>query len=126
MDEIRTEFRNMLQEFPQQLLQSIQAIRTTTEDHESETQQDEPPMQDFQWESIIEELPAATVLAEQSRPKILKLTRQVKRKATPVTAGRDLHDIHTLLYLVSHWEHLQIPARNYAPHRLRLLYVAVT
>jgi hypothetical protein len=43
-----------------------------------------------------------------------------------MTAGRDLHDIHMVLFLVAHWTQLEQPARNYAAHRLRLLYVAIT
>jgi hypothetical protein len=43
-----------------------------------------------------------------------------------MTAGRDLHDIHTVLHMVSAWEQLPEPAKGYAAHRMRLLYIAIT
>jgi hypothetical protein len=43
-----------------------------------------------------------------------------------MTAGRDLHDIHTVLFLVAQWPDLHKVARSYTAHRLRLLYIAVT
>jgi hypothetical protein len=52
--------------------------------------------------------------------------KSFKRRATLMTAGRDMHDIHTTLFLVAHWPDLNQPACNYTAHRLRLLYIAVT
>jgi hypothetical protein len=43
-----------------------------------------------------------------------------------MTAGRDLHDLHTVLTLLAHWDHLLPKAKDYAAHRLRLLYIAIT
>jgi hypothetical protein len=43
-----------------------------------------------------------------------------------MTAGRDLHDIHTILHAPAHWDSLQQGSRNYTAHRLRLLYIAIT
>jgi hypothetical protein len=74
----------------------------------------------------MEELPSAPIIAEASWPKIYKLARELKRRAALMTSGRDLHDIHTVLFLVAHWTSLQHLARNYTAHRLRLLYVVVT
>jgi hypothetical protein len=34
--------------------------------------------------------------------KIFMLAREVKHRAAMVTAGRDLHDIHTTLHLLNH------------------------
>jgi hypothetical protein len=74
----------------------------------------------------MEGLPAASVLADQSWPKILKLVKELKRRAALVTAKRDLHDIHIVLYLVTHWEHLQWAAKNSTAHCLWLLYITIT
>jgi hypothetical protein len=43
-----------------------------------------------------------------------------------MTAGRDLHDIHTVLHMVSAWEQLLESAKGYAAHRMQLLYIAIT
>jgi hypothetical protein len=43
-----------------------------------------------------------------------------------MTAGRDLHDIHTILYLVSAWDNLTESAKAHAIHRMQLLYIAIT
>jgi ribonuclease BN (tRNA processing enzyme) len=43
-----------------------------------------------------------------------------------MTAGRGMHDIHTILITAAHWDHLLPPARHYVAHRMRLLYVAIT
>jgi hypothetical protein len=43
-----------------------------------------------------------------------------------MTAGRDLHDIHTVLHLIGHWNELSPVTQFYAAHRLRLLYVPIT
>lgn len=58
--------------------------------------------------------------------KILKLAWEVKCLATLMTAAQDLHDIHTLLYLLVHWPHLTEPAQHYATHHLCLLYITIT
>jgi hypothetical protein len=39
---------------------------------------------------------------------------------------RYAHDIHTVLHLLAHWDILQPVTRNYAAHRQRILYVAIT
>jgi hypothetical protein len=41
-----------------------------------------------------------------------------------MTAGRDLHDIHIVLYIISQWPDLALVTRNYVAHRMRLLYIA--
>jgi hypothetical protein len=87
---------------------------------------DHQPDLDITWPSVMEELPTAPIIMETSWPKIYKLAKELKRRAALITAGRDLHDIHTVLFLVAHWPHLIQPARNYTAHRLRLLYIAVT
>jgi hypothetical protein len=43
-----------------------------------------------------------------------------------MTAVRDVHNIHTSLHLVSYWNDLQHPTRQYVQHRLCLLYLAAT
>jgi hypothetical protein len=35
-----------------------------------------------------------------------------------MTTGRGLYDIHIVLYLVAHWEHLHQAAKNYIVHHL--------
>jgi hypothetical protein len=50
----------------------------------------------------------------------------VARLGKLMTAGWDMHDIHTALHLVSYWDSLQPSTRQYVQHRLRLLYLAAT
>jgi hypothetical protein len=38
---------------------------------------------------------------------MVKLSREVKRLANLMAAGRDLHDIHTILRLLSQWPTLR-------------------
>jgi hypothetical protein len=54
------------------------------------------------------------------------LAKELKRRATMMTAGRDLHDIHTVLHMVSALEQLPGSAKGYAAHRMSLLYITVT
>jgi hypothetical protein len=75
------------------------------------------------WDTISEDLPAMPLLQDQSWP---KLAKKLKRKAAPMTAGRYLHDIHSILYLVAAWDNLTESAIAYATHRMRLLYIVVT
>jgi hypothetical protein len=41
-----------------------------------------------------------------------------------MTTGRDLHDMHTVLHLLTLWPHLPEATQRYAAHRLKLLYIA--
>jgi hypothetical protein len=115
----------MFQELTQQLMQTIHPP-----DHSAQTQEqphpEEQPEEELQWQSIIEDLPAAPQLQESSWPKIFRLAKELKRRAQIMTAGRDFHDIHTVLYIVAQWADLLQPTRNYVAHRMRLLYIAVT
>jgi hypothetical protein len=71
-------------------------------------------------------LPVGPTLAPDSVSQIFKLAREVKRLASLMTVGRDLHDIRTTLCLLTFWPYLTDHAQRYSVHRLRLLYVAVT
>lgn len=97
MEKLRTELRSMFQELTQQLLTTVQ--RTQLEDH---TQPEQVPedTQDIElhWATIMEDLPTAPVVPETSWFKIFKLAKELKRRATLTTAGRDMHDIHTVLF----------------------------
>jgi hypothetical protein len=88
-----------------------------------------PPNPDLvagDWEALGDELPSRSGPADEALPKLYKLAKELKRRAAMMTAGRDLHDIHTILHMVSAWENLPDPARGYAAHRMRLLYIAIT
>jgi hypothetical protein len=84
------------------------------------------PDHDLDWEEVIEGISAGSVADLEDDVKILRLAREVKRLASLMTAGRDLHDIQTTLHLVAHWPYLQQTSRRYAQHHLRLLYLAAT
>jgi hypothetical protein len=121
MEEFRTEIRNMFSDLATQLRQSLQTQASQEEDNPLQEQPEEQQQElDMTWTTIMEELPSAPVISEVSWPKLFKLARELKRRAALMTAGRDLHDIHTVLFLVAHWPQLQQPTRNYAAHRLRL------
>jgi hypothetical protein len=78
------------------------------------------------WESLGDELPSRPGPPDESLPKLFKLAKELKRRAAMITAGRDLHDIHTILHMASAWEQLPEAAKGYAAHRMRLLYIAIT
>jgi hypothetical protein len=113
----------MFQELTAQLQKSFPQLEQT---QQPDLPSDQVPEQDIPWSSILDDLPAAPALSDASVEKIFKLAKELKRRTALMTAGRDLHDMHTTLYPVAHWEHLQETARNYTAHRLRLLYVEVT
>jgi hypothetical protein len=80
-----------------------------------------PPDTEFEWDLLAEDLPSYPPPAEASWQRLHKLVKELERRAFLMTAGRDLHDIHTLLYLVVTWDHLSEAARSYTAHRMRLL-----
>jgi hypothetical protein len=117
VEKLRAEMENMFQDLSQQLLQSL----TQHLPH-----QQEPPDKHPDRPAVMEDLLSAPAILDASWPKIFKLAKELKRRAAPMTAGRDLHDIHTVLLLVAHWDQLVPPPRNYTAHGLQLLYIAVT
>jgi hypothetical protein len=60
-----------------------------------------------QWLALADDLPLAPELTPLAVTKLVKLSREVKRLANLMTAGRDLHDIHTILHLLSQWPTLR-------------------
>jgi hypothetical protein len=58
--------------------------------------------------------------------KLYRLAEEVKRQASLMTTGRDLHDIHIILYLLAQWPQFTEVTQRYAAHRLKLLYIAAT
>jgi hypothetical protein len=81
-------------------------------------QQDEPT-DEIEWTSLTSDITAAPPLASISTIKIFKLAKELRQQAALMTAGQDLHDIHTMLHLLAHWETLQAPTRNYAAVMLK-------
>jgi hypothetical protein len=84
------------------------------------------PEPDLDWEVLREDLPTGPLSDLEDDRKIFKLAKEVARLGKLMTAGRDLHDIHTTLHLVSFWDSMPQPTRLYTQHRLRLLYLAAT
>jgi hypothetical protein len=86
------------------------------------------PEPDINWDSLRDDLPTGPLSDVEDDAKIFKLAREVGRPGKLMTAGRDIHDIHTTLHLVSYWNELQHPTKAYVQHRLRLLrvYLAAT
>jgi hypothetical protein len=114
-----------------QLFQTSQQIQVIAPAQPAEhlPQPEEPraePEPELLWEQLLEELPASPPLQEVSWPKVYKLARELKRRASLMTVGRDLHDIHTVIHTAAHWQHLQPATKYYIVHRMRLLYVAIT
>jgi hypothetical protein len=88
---------------------------------------DDPlPEEHFDWFDLLADLPAVLDGPPASPLKIFKLAKELKRRAALMTAGRDLHDIHTVIYMAAHWDTLHPTARSYLTRRMRLLYIAVT
>jgi hypothetical protein len=83
------------------------------------------PEPDLDWEVFREDLPTGPLVEVEDNQKIFKLAKEVSRLGKLMTAGRDVHDIHTTLYLVSYWDSLQPATRQYTQHRLRQ-YLAAT
>lgn len=84
------------------------------------------PEPDLEWESLRDDRPAGPPGDLEDDSKIYKLAREDRRLGKLMSAGRDLHDINTVIHLVSYWPDLQESTRNYTQHRLRLLYLAAT
>jgi hypothetical protein len=63
-------------------------------------------------QGLLEDLPAAPPVLESLWVKIFKLAKELKRRTALMTAGRDLHDIHTVLYIVAQWPELQQVTKN--------------
>jgi hypothetical protein len=123
--EVREEMQVMFQQFLQQLQETVPAMQPQQNSSQQEEMVPEPDME-LHWEALLDELPAAPHLDDSSWPKVFKLAKELERRAALMTAGRDLHDIHTSIIFAAHWAHLQSYARNYIAHRLRLLYIATT
>jgi hypothetical protein len=127
MEGLRAELQAMFQEFTQQMQQPRRRRRQSPEPEAGRStsgEDDQTP--EFSWNELLQDIPTAPPLAEDSHGKVYKLAEEVKKRAALITAGRDLHDIHTVLHLIGHWNELQPTTQNYAAHRLRLLYVAIT
>jgi hypothetical protein len=80
----------------------------------SSREQQEHRTDELAWEDLLVDLSLAPELSQASIPKNFKLAKEVKRRAQVITAGRDLHDIYTVLYLLGHWDALQPQAQHYA------------
>jgi hypothetical protein len=135
MEQLCEEMQRMFQQFREELQEPLTTQRQTRrrQDHtpdsnqgQSSSPEREQHMDDLPWRELLQDLPLAPQLQPASISKIFKLAKEVKRRAQVITSGRDLHDIHTVLYLIGHWEFLEPIAQHYAAHRLRLLYVAIT
>jgi hypothetical protein len=73
------------------------------------------------WPDLLTDLPSPPIGSSTPSARIYKLAKELKRRAVLMTAGRDVHDIHTVLHLAAHWEDLQPATRAYVAHKLRLL-----
>jgi hypothetical protein len=120
--DLRDEVHRMFQNLSQQI-QALQPAQPTDHPHEEHYVDPEP---ELLWDQLLDELPSAPVLPEASLPKVYKLARELKRRATLVTSDRGLHDIHTVIHAAAHWHHLQPLTQNYIAHRMRLLYIVIT
>jgi hypothetical protein len=101
MEGLRAGMSNSFQDLTEQLRQSL-AEPPPNQNEQPTAPQDDPPQEDIQWTPIMDEFPTAPTINNASWPNIFKLVREVKRRAALMTADRDLHDIHTVLFLVVH------------------------
>jgi hypothetical protein len=85
-------------------------------------QPDPATYDDTDWEGLLIELPTSPPIDHDSWPKLYNLAKELKGCAPLMTAGRDLHFIHTLLHLVGHWTSLDNSTHSYAA----LLNIAIT
>jgi hypothetical protein len=114
----------MFQQFREELQGSQHRHRpqsTNSEQRRSSSREDpgqEPD--DHAWDELLVDLPLAPELPQATVSKIFKLAEEVKRRAQVITAGRDLHDTHMILYLIGHWDALQPQARHYASPEVTL------
>jgi hypothetical protein len=70
------------------------------------------------WSDLADDLPQAPELSPAAAAKLYRLATEVKRLASLMTTGRDLHDIHTVLHLLAQWPQLTEVTQRYAAHRL--------
>jgi hypothetical protein len=59
------------------------------------------PEPDLEWETFRDDLPSGPLVEVEEDAKVFKLAKEVARLGKLMSAGRDLHDIHTTLHLVS-------------------------
>jgi hypothetical protein len=71
---------------------------------------DDPPLPEEHFD-LLADLPAVLDGPPVIPIKIFKLAKELKRRAVLMTAGRDLHDIHTVIYMAAHWDTLHPTAR---------------
>lgn len=130
IDEIGTELRAIFSQLAKELRTQISAEVDTepaVQPPEPQPHAPDPAMYlDMEWEGLMTDLPASPPIAPESWTNIFKLAKELKRRAALMTAGRDLHGIHTILHLAAHWNSLDFVIRSYTAHRMRLLYTAVT
>jgi hypothetical protein len=121
VQQLRVEFQEAISTLSQQ----IQALRPAQAAADADDAP-EPLPAETAWESVLEALPTAPPFEEGSVPKLFKLAQELRRRSALMTAGRDLHDITTVLHLAGHWTQLRPESRTYVAHRMRLLYIAIT
>jgi hypothetical protein len=127
MEDFRQEIKAMFQQLTQEVMQTIQTHPAAQAPQDPDQFiHDDGTEEELSWPSILEDLPAAPLVSEAAWSKLFKLAKELKRRSLLMTAGRDLHDIHTVLYMAAHWPDLNQPAKNYLAHRMRLLYIAIT
>jgi hypothetical protein len=84
--EMHPMFRNLAQE--------LRATLPSTQAPVSETLPTQQPETEYQWEDLLEDIPQAPALSEDSWPKVFKLAWELRRRASLMTAGRDLHGLY--------------------------------
>jgi hypothetical protein len=127
--EIRAMFITLAVELRQQVISRADTDPVDSEDNPFQSHRplpSNPEQAAGEWATFGEELPTRPPPPEDGLAKLFKLAKKLKRRAAMMTAGRDLHDIHTVLHMVSAWEQLPESAKMYASHRIRLLYIAIT
>jgi hypothetical protein len=125
MQHLREEVHGMFQQLSQQIQTLLPSASHTPRHSSTRDPEEQQQPDDYHWEPLADDLPAAPAFREESLGKIA-WQLELKQRAGLMTAGRDLHDIHTMLHVVAHWDHLSVPSRNYTAPCMRLLYLAIT
>jgi hypothetical protein len=110
-----------VQDLRAELLAAIDALRAdmrpapgpSTSQHSPEgdrTQRAQSHEEDvLHWSVLADDLPQAPELSPAAAAKLYLLAKEVKRLASLMTTGRDLHDIHTVLHSLAQWPQLKRP-----------------
>lgn len=87
MDAVREEFRLMFHQFQQQLFAQQSHLTRDPSPDPDQGRSLSRESESLPWSDLLEDIPLAPPLQPESWPKVLKVAKEVKRRAAMMTAG---------------------------------------